>query len=157
MIKLLKTSTIQALKDEAQDKSNQLQALNDIIENMEQELSEAREEYEDLSRDHAELQDEYTNSLKTKNEELHQLTERVKNLSEHISQESDKNSVTLEFEDDLTQVHPYVRYKSESFEKFAELGYLDDTQFGNNSAMQLACLMVAFEALQQLVSAFEKE
>lgn len=98
------------------------------------------------------IEDEVT--IKTFYEENLKLKKEIEELKK-LSVISDKNSVTLEISDDILSVKPVIKYSPDVFEKLFELGYLDDSK-NNPQAIQLALLMVANEALSQILEAFSE-
>lgn len=87
--------------------------------------------------------------------ELKKEVERLNNLT--IVDNSTGGSVTLKVSKDLESVQPVVKYNPDIFEKLVELQYLDDTHQNNKFAIQLALMQVSFEALTQIIEAFEAD
>ena len=116
--------------------------LNDVYmrhnAQLKKELEEAKLEIDHLNRDLYHCQEQLD-----KKEDLY----------------SSQNTITLTVADDLTQVVPTVRVKPDVFEKMVELGYLDDTVNTENKAfmMQTALLVIANEALEQIVEAMTQK
>ena len=77
-------------------------------------------------------------------------------LEKQLGVFSDENSVHLTISDDLETVTPLIKVKEEMKEKMLQMGYLDDATSPDSTpfAMQLVLMNVAYEALDQIISAF---
>lgn len=124
------------------------------------EVSEAEKKVRQLSNELHRYEEMYTDSLEefAKAEASYQDTIYTlrEQLQKHEETFSDQNSVTLQVNDDLTSVTPYVRVKEEVFEKMVELHYLNDAVNPETKAMamQLALLTIANESLDQIIESF---
>lgn len=87
-------------------------------------------------------------------EELESKKIECQMLDETIRKEKSSNSVTLTISDDLVSITPIVRTKQNSFELLFQNGYLNDSQ-NSQHAIELAFMLIANEALTQLLEQFE--
>lgn len=124
------------------------------------ELAEAEKEVRKLTNKLHKEEEKYTDAVEAFAHTEAKLQDTIYTLEERLRKHeeafSDQNSVTLQVNDDLTSVTPYVRVKEEVFEKMVELHYLNDAvnPETKSMAMQLALLTIANESLDQIIEAF---
>ena len=153
MFKLVKSKTYRDLLDTNEISKEEIEKRNHLIDELKEEKDNLLDEYHLLEKEKHELEQELIEVQKTKNEELIELKGRVERLQEAFNN-SDKNSVKIEFEDDFQKAMPIFRTKPETFDKMVELGYLKDSDQGNNTAVQLALMVAASEVMEQILSSF---
>lgn len=113
---------------------------------------EARKEVEEKSEELEKTQA----ILRTTEQYLDECYQKIADLKKQIEVlegDTDKNSVEIRIDDNITTGTPIVRYKQTVVDKLVEEGYLRD---GNTDqfAIQLALLTISQEILTQLVESF---
>ena len=113
---------------------------------------EARKEVEEKSEELEKTQA----ILRTTEQYLDECYQKIADLKKQIGVlegDTDKNSVEIRIDDNITTGTPIVRYKQTVVDKLVEEGYLRD---GNTDqfAIQLALLTISQEILTQLVESF---
>lgn len=86
--------------------------------------------------------------------ENEKLAEEVKKLHDLFNNASE-NSVRIDISPDIKSVTPSIKYNPEIFEKLVELGYLDDTKQNHTFAIQLALIVVAHDAMAQILDTYQ--
>jgi putative lipase involved disintegration of autophagic bodies len=89
-------------------------------------------------------------------EENEELSSEVKKLND-LFNNSSEISVKLDIDSDLKKVTPTIKYNEDVFEKLVELGYLNDGQQGHTFSIQLALVVVASEALNQIIDTYQTD
>lgn len=103
-------------------------------------------------------QSEVTRNLETKADALTQELQSVLDAFNEFKKkttESETNYVRIDISNDLKTVTPVIGVRPDCFECLFQEGLVDDTQEGNQFAVQLALLSVAEEALSQIIESFE--
>ena len=103
---------------------------------IQQELDEAEQQLEQLMKENRDLSDE------------------VKKLHE-LFNNAGENSVRLDISNDVKTVVPTIKFDQDIFDKLVELGYLDDSKKNHTFAMQLALIVIAHEALTQIIETYQ--
>jgi predicted RNase H-like nuclease (RuvC/YqgF family) len=117
--------------------------LKDMIETREQ-------SYDEMCAAARLANDELATKLDSAQEEINRLKETMARMTE-------KNSVgvNLTFDQSLTSVTPIITYNEEATEALFEMGVIKDG--ADISAVQIGLLLVAHEALTQIVDAFSED
>lgn len=151
MIRIVKKSTL--------DKFNrEHEAIHKSLSLFQQENSTLTDEVETLKSREEKLRKQLSESLSLQADaeaECQRQRERADYL-EKLSVESESNEIILRISDDLESMTPVIRWKAGIGDKLYELGYLRDVDNASNMAIQLALMSIGFEALTQLVEAFEQ-
>lgn len=101
------------------------------------------------------LVEDYQKLIELKNEEIKSLTEKAEKLSKALEEaNSDKNRVTLVISDDMTTVTPFVATTPDVFEHLFHANMLTDAEQDNKHSHELALMVIALEALGQIVDSF---
>lgn len=119
-----------------------------ILEKEKEARKEVEEKTEELEKTQA--------ILRTTEQYLDECYQNIADLKKQIEVlegDTDKNSVEIRIDDNITTGTPIVRYKQTVVDKLVEEGYLRD---GNTDqfAIQLALLTISQEILTQLVESF---
>ena len=107
-----------------------------------------------------ELYTEKENEEAAYRKEIAEMKIQIEALNEYIERKEtvygSSNVVKLAISDDLTHVIPHITVKSQMFEKMVQMGMLDDTVTPDTkpTAMQLALMSIALEALETLSKQF---
>jgi len=138
-------------------KKNRLAGLSNEVSNLQQKVTDLHNSLETLRQRSGEMEslasDRLEDYLKVV-EENKQLQERIQELEE-ASVYSDHNTVTFEIQDNLLSVSPIIRYNPRITEKMIELHYIDDAN-ASSHAIQLALMVIARDAADQILESFEK-
>lgn len=124
------------------------QRFNNVIR-----LTEERDEYID------ELELSLANRTKESYDlgvELREAQERIDELEAGIAEKGDHTSATLHISDDLETVTPVTRVRPETITKLVEKKYLPYNKQDDDFAINLAAMLVAYEALEQIIYTFEE-
>jgi predicted nuclease with TOPRIM domain len=115
--------------------------------------NELQEKYEALQ----EQMNEKASESEEKIEELLFENEQLKRHNEELKKENiigDKNQVTLTISDDLQTITPVIKFKETANDILLKNGYATGT---SDMQTQLGLMIVADEALNQIVSSFTED
>lgn len=141
MFKIVKTATLDDLQSR--------------VESLEAQIEFEKTRYENLSSEATELGSRLLAEEKEKAAVQAKLRE-TEDVVLRLNGRSDEIRVTLKLSKDLEVVTPVIAYSADTFEALFQSGRLNDAQ-NTPQAIQLALLMIAEEALQQLVDEFAPE
>lgn len=114
---------------------SELLATHEKLEDRDAEIARLQQQVEDLENKLSDTVEDYEARLKTTNV-------------------SDQNEVKLLISDDLLEVTPVIRYKDSAFDVLVQKQYISD---GHDNSLQLGLMIVAHEALTQIVEAFAED
>lgn len=140
MIKIVKATTLAKME---------MQVLGSQIS-----LATAENAIIDANRKISKLEEENTSlvsQLRILEETLDQAEQSVKQLSNPIS---DENTVTLTISEDLETITPTVKHQKNLAEKLMQEGRISESSRSDDFSVQLALMMIAEEALGQLIDSF---
>lgn len=98
-----------------------------------------------------EIAQEKLDELLKENNELSDEVDKLNNLFNNASEVS----VKLDIDKDLQKVTPTIKFNEQIFDKLVELGYLNDSQKGHTFSIQLALILIANEALEQIIETYK--
>lgn len=107
---------------------------------------------ENKNRDHSELVD----VCKGKDTRIKNFARRIDELESGISEKANETTALLHISDDLETVTPVTRVRTETVNKLVEKKYLPYNKRDDEFAINLAVMLVAYEALEQIVFSFEE-
>jgi len=128
-------------------KRSTLNQMNECLANSEEQLNR-------INIDNEALIEENERTWK----EIRDLLARLESLNEQ-EVVGNENSVTLTISDDFQTVTPYVKVNPDTHETMLQQGKINDSVASESVpfAMQLVLLDIAYDALDQVISAFSKD
>lgn len=141
----VKKSTAVALEEE-------IKRLQELIVEDHSHIEQLEAALENKARDNADL----SATLEQKYVLTDNLAKRIDELEAGISEKADETTATLHISDDLETVTPVTRVRSETINKLVEKKYLPYNKRDDDFAINLAVMLVAYEAMEQIVFSFEE-
>ncbi len=140
-------------------KEAHLKEIENKLSDLNQKLAETTAQKDRLqmfNSDHQERVSEMAEKIKELSIELEKKQSKIAELLATIDKEKTNNSVTLTISDDLSSITPIIRTKQNAFEILFQNGYLSDAQ-NSQHAIELSFMLIANEALSQLIEQFEPQ
>lgn len=140
-------------------KEAHLKEIENKLSDLNQKLAETtanKDRLQMLNSDHQERVSEMSERIKELSTELEKKQSKIAELLATIDKEKTNNSVTLTISDDLSSITPIIRTKQNAFEILFQNGYLSDAQ-NSQHAIELSFMLIANEALSQLIEQFEPQ
>lgn len=136
MIRIVTSTKLYALEEEATDLSTRCGQLDRNNEYLNRQVEELEAHLEDAQRAIQLIRDENQKLL-------------------DYSVQSDTNEVIIRISEDLTSITPIVRWRGEdASEKLIELGMLKDAN-NTKTATQVALMTIALDGLEQIIEEFQ--
>lgn len=101
----------------------------------------------------------YENSLRDSEDlkaELESKNKLINEMNAGIAEKGDETTATLHISDNLETVTPVTRVRPETINKLVEKQYLPYNKRDDDFAINLAVMLVAYEAMEQIVFSFEE-